>query len=57
MVENATEFYHNDLGEGYMHVDVKTESLGEDECKLTEFDDGAVMYATVVDEEPEPGER
>jgi hypothetical protein len=51
MVENATEFYHNELGDGYMQVDVTKESLGENEHELTEFDDGAVMYATEVDAE------
>ncbi len=46
VVENATEFYHNQLSEdGYMRIDVTEEEVSEEQY-LTEFDDGKTLYAT-----------
>lgn len=51
MVENVTEFYHNDLGDGYLKVDITSGTVGEGQRSLTELESGEVLYAKEVGEE------
>ncbi|MBC5792587.1 MAG: hypothetical protein H8Z69_00965 [Nanohaloarchaea archaeon] len=50
MVEAATEFYHNQMGE-YGKVDVKTGELEEGEVELTQLESGETLYMEEVDAE------